>query len=56
MCMLLKRIDQIAILDIMAEGVEIDFGAIEFDLRRAPEPAGVIDNPHDPQRRSVRNA
>jgi hypothetical protein len=40
-----------AVLDIVAKGVEIDFAGVEFNLGRAPQPAGVIDDAHDLQRR-----
>ena len=53
---LLERRDQMAVLDIVAEGVEIDFVGREFHFRRAPQPAGVVDDAHDPQRRRLRRA
>ena len=43
---LLERRDQMTVLDIVAEGVEIDFVGREFHLRRAPQPPGVVDDAH----------
>ena len=45
-----------AVLDIVAEGVEADFLRFEFYLRRAPEPAGVVDDAHGAQRRGLLGA
>ena len=44
---LFERRDQMAVLDIVAEGIEFDFPGGEFHFRRAPQPAGVVDNAHD---------
>ena len=52
----LERRDQMAVLDVVAEGVEIDFARLEFHLRRPPQPAGVVDDAHGPQRRRLRRA
>ena len=49
----LQRRDQMAVLDVVAEGLEVDLAGLELDLRRAPEPAGVVDDAHDPQRRGL---
>ena len=43
---LFERRDQMPVLDIVAEGVEADFAGLELDLRRAPQPAGVVDEAH----------
>ena len=43
---LLERGDQMPVLDVVAERVEPDFGRLEAHLRRAPQPAGVVDDPH----------
>ena len=53
---LLQRRDQMEVLDIVAEGVEIDFVGREFHFRRAPQPPGVVDDAHDLERRGLRRA
>ena len=45
-----QRQHQRAVVDIVAEGIEPDFVAGEPDLRRAEQPAGVVDEPHDFER------
>ena len=44
---LFQRGDEMAVLDIVAEGIETDFVRLEFHLRRAPQPPGVVDDAHD---------
>ena len=48
-----KRRQQVAVLDIVAEGVEPDFARVEAHFRRPQQPRGVVDDAHDPQRRRV---
>ena len=48
-----ERSQQIPVLDIVAEGFEPDLARRKTDLRRAQEPCGVVDDPHDPQRRRL---
>ena len=48
-----ERGDEMAVLDIIAEGVEADLGGGKADLRRADQPSRVIDDAHDAQRRRV---
>ena len=43
----IERGDEMPVLDVVAERVEADFGRREADLRRANEPRGRIDDPHD---------
>ena len=51
-----ERGKQMPVLDVVAEGVEPDLGRGEANLRRAHEPRGRIDDPHDPERRCMRVA
>ncbi len=44
------------VFDIIAEGFEIDLARLEFHFRRAPQPPGVIDNPHGLERRCLGRA
>ena len=48
-----QRRDEMAVLDVVAESVETDLGGCKGNLRRANEPGGRIDDPHDPERRGV---
>ncbi len=41
-----QRFDQMPVFDVVAECIEADFAGIEFHLRRAQQPAGVVDNAH----------
>ena len=41
--------DQMAVLDVVAEGVEPDLGGREGNLGRAHQPASRVDDPHDPE-------
>ncbi len=49
----LERLDQHAVFDVVAEGVEADLAAIEADFGRADQPAAVVDKAHDAERRSL---
>ena len=42
-----------AVLDVVAEGIETDFLCLEFYLRRAPQPAGVVDDADHLERRRL---
>src|SRR5262249_36228818 len=44
---LLERIDQITVLDVVAEGIQRDFTRLKLDFRSAPQPACVVDDAHD---------
>jgi len=46
----IQRREQMAVFDVVAEGVEADFGCREANLRRANEPPGGVDDPHDAER------
>ena len=52
----LERGDEMPVLDVVAEGIEPDFGGGKQDLRRANEPPGVVDEADFAQRRGVRHA
>ena len=49
----LERGEQEPVLDIVAEGVEPDLGGGEMNLGRAQQPAGIVDDAHDAQRRRL---
>ena len=53
---LLERRDQMAVLDIVAEGFEPDLAGVELHLGRAPQPAGIVDNAYDAERGGLRFA
>ena len=44
------------VLDVVAEGIEIDFGRGKQNLRRANEPLRLVDEADFAQRRGVRHA
>ena len=41
------------VLDVVAERRKADLGRLEADLRRPQEPRGVVDEPHDAERRGM---
>jgi hypothetical protein len=49
----IERGQQVPVLDIIAEGVEPDFGRGEADLRCANKAGGRVDDTHDPERRRM---
>ncbi len=51
-----ERLDQNSVLDIVSEHVAADLVARKAHLRRANKPPGIVDQPHHPQRRGVRDA
>ena len=51
---LLQRRHQMEVLNIVTEGIEIDFIRREFHLRRPPQPPGVVDDAHHPHWRRLR--
>ncbi len=51
-----ERFDQMAVLDVVAEGREPDLLGVEFHFRRPPQPAGIVDDAHDFQRRGMLDA
>ncbi len=51
-----KRRQEMPVLDIVAKGVEPDFGRLEQDLRRPKQPSRVVDEAKFPQRRRLRQA
>src|SRR5215467_12690327 len=53
---LLERNDQMTILDVVAKGVQVNFSCAEFNLRCAPQPAGIVYNAHHFEGRSLRGA
>src|SRR6185312_2757088 len=48
-----QRLDQHAVLDVPAEGLEVDLVGVELHLRRPPQPAGIVDDAQVPQRRRL---
>ena len=49
-----ERGQEMAVLDVVAESLESDFGSVETHLGRADQAAGGVDDPHDAKRRGVR--
>ena len=48
-----QRRDQMGVLDIPGKRLQPEFGGFEPHLRSAPEPAGIVDDAHDAQRRGI---
>jgi hypothetical protein len=48
-----QRVGEMRVLDVPAEGVAADFGGVEPHLRRAPQPAGIVDDAQAAQRRGM---
>ena len=51
-----ERRQQMPVLDVVAEGVETDFGGVKQNFRRAQKPLRVVDEADFAQRRGVRQA